>query len=283
MKKIPLLILLVLLPLAAWSSVVIAYRESWDIPLMETLGECGIEYELLDEVELYVSHAFVPTENGGLSSPDAAFLKNLDLSYTNASSLLSGADYLIIPGGRDISPSLYGEEDDSDYPKSAVEDISDYILLKYAVENGIPVLGICRGMEMIAVYYGGTLISDIGEYIPRYSGIHQSNGMPYSFHSICITGRDSLLYRAFSRSVVTGLPSNHHQGVTGLEDTPLSVTAYTVTDGVCVIEAVETEGVTGILFHPEKVREMILDGFDVSSYIGEDDVISFFRTVLSEP
>ncbi len=280
MKKIYLLILALLFPLSAWSSVAIAYRRSWDIPLMETLSVCGVEYDILDEVEIYDDYVFSPTRNGGLSSSDAEYLKEVDVSLTNASVLLSGADYLIIPGGRDISPSLYGEEDDSDYSYSSVEDISDYILLKYAVENSIPVLGICRGMEMIAVFYGGKLISDLGEYIPGYSGVHQSNGMPYSCHSINIIHPDSVLYSAFRRSTVTGLPSNHHQGVTGLENTPLSVTAYTVTDGIVVIEAVETEGVVGILFHPEKVSEMILDGYDVSPYIAEGDVVSFFRTLL---
>ncbi len=263
-----------------YASVAIAYREAWDVALMETLFECGIEYELLEPVELYVNHAFVETENGALSLSDASFLKSLDTSSTNAALLMEGVDYLIIPGGRDISPSLYEGEDDSCFPHSIDEDISDYILLKYAVENSIPVLGICRGMEMIAVYYGGKLISDLGEYIPNYSGIHQSDALPYSFHSICISERDSLLYKAFGKSVVSGLPSNHHQGVTGLENTPLSVTAYTITDGVTVIEAVEYGNVTGILFHPEKVPCMVMDGADVSQYIAKVDVISFFRTLL---
>ena len=135
---------------------------------------------------------------------------------------------------------------------------------------------------MIAVYYGGELIGDLGEYIPNYSGIHQSDGFPYSFHSICIAERDSTLYKAFGRSVVSGLPSNHHQGVTGLANTPLSVTAYTITDGVAVIEAVECGNVTGILFHPEKVPGMVMDGVDVSQYIAREDVISFFRTLLGQ-
>ncbi len=278
MKKFSVFVSFLLVLVSLFSSVGIAYRESWDIPLMETLFECGIGYEVLDAVDLFVNHAFVPTENGGLSSSDAAFLKELDVDLTNASELLADVDFLIIPGGRDISPSLYGEEDDSDYPKSLEEDISDYILLKYATENSIPVLGICRGMEMIAVFYGGKLIGDLGEY----SGIHLSTGMPYSYHSIYITDKDSLLYRAFGRRVVSGLPSNHHQGVTGLENTPLRVTAFTLTDGIVVIEGVETEGVTGILFHPEKVYAMIQDGYDVSPYISVDDAASFFRTALGE-
>lgn len=130
MKKFLLLIVLVSVSLMLSASVAIAYRETWDIPLMETLGECGIEYEVLDPVDLYVNYAFVETENGGLSLSDAAFLKSLDTSHTNVSLLMEDVDYLIIPGGRDISPSLYGKEDDSDYPKSVTEDISDYILLK---------------------------------------------------------------------------------------------------------------------------------------------------------
>lgn len=65
------------------ASVAIAYRENWDIPLMETRLECGIKYEVLDSVELYVNHAFAETENGGLSIPDASFLRALDTSSTN--------------------------------------------------------------------------------------------------------------------------------------------------------------------------------------------------------
>lgn len=281
MKKILLhLAIAICIPVSLSASVAIAYRENWDISLMETLLECGIKYEVLDSVELYVNHAFVETENGGLSIPDASFLKALDISSTNAAVLMEDVDYLIIPGGRDLSPSLYGMEDTSSFSKCIDEDISDYILLKYALENSIPVLGICRGMEMIVVYYGGTLIEDLGEYIPRYTGIHQREGMPFAFHAICITDRESLLYSAFGRSVVFGLPSNHHQGVTGLENTPLKVTAYTMTDGVAVVEAVECENVTGILFHPEKVPGMVADGMDVSSYIEKDAVIAFFRLLL---
>lgn len=280
MKKLLLLIVLVFVSVMLSASVAIAYREAWDISLMETLGECGIEYEVLDPVDLYVNYAFVETENGGLSLSDATFLKSLDTSHTNVSLLMGDVDYLIIPGGRDISPSLYGKEDDSDYPKSVTEDISDYILLKYAVENAVPVLGICRGMEMIAVYYGGELIEDLGEYIPSYSGIHQRKDGPYAFHSICITDKNSRLFRAFGKSVISGLPSNHHQGVTGLEKTNLSITAYTITDGTVVIEGIEGDGVTGILFHPEKVPGMVMDGMDVSHYIALEDVISFFHSIL---
>lgn len=133
---------------------------------------------------------------------------------------------------------------------------------------------------MIAVYYGGELIEDLGEYIPSYNGIHQRKNGPYAFHSICITDKNSRLFRAFGKSVISGLPSNHHQGVTGLDETKLSVTAYTITDGTVVIEGIEGDGVTGILFHPEKVPGMVMDGMDVSHYIALEDVISFFRSIL---
>jgi putative glutamine amidotransferase len=74
-----------------------------------------------------------------------------------AESALELIDGLVLPGGCDLSPELYGGDPDTALDADPVRDAFELALLQGARERGIPVLGICRGMELINVAYGGTL------------------------------------------------------------------------------------------------------------------------------
>ena len=274
-------------------NVCVAWREEIDNPLFETLLEAGVFPTFLDQIKAETL-SDEKTTNGGLTHLDAKKLKEISLSDTNINAVIGEekVDLIIIPGGRDISPSLYNEEENGSKNESKDEDISDYILIKYALENNIPLLGICRGMQMIAVYYGESLIQDLPsffteeniEYDNLHLSVNKTKEEPYSKHSIYITNKDSILYSLFNEPIVEGLPSVHHQAIKTLENTPLEVTAYTETDGLLIIEAFEdvtNPCVLGIQFHPEKIIPLEFDGADANKYMAKEKAIGFFSSLFT--
>jgi len=163
--------------------------------------------------------------------------------------LLERADGLLVTGGADVSPDLFGEA-----PLPALGSVTplrdrlDEIALKLATARDMPVLGICRGIQSLAVFAGGTLIQDVPSQVP--GAIQHGQKAPgwHGTHEIAIEP-GSLLAR------LTGRPramvnSFHHQAV---KDVPpgYMATART-TDGV--IEAMEKPAARfclGLQFHPE--------------------------------
>lgn len=79
------------------------------------------------------------------------------------SSRLAGFDGVLLPGGGDIDPSRYGstESDESVYDVDEAQDTVDLDLASYALEHGIPILAICRGLHVVNVLRGGTLVQDM--------------------------------------------------------------------------------------------------------------------------
>ena len=70
-------------------------------------------------------------------------------------------DGLIIPGGADVDPALYGEENTACMGVDRALDDLEMELIDYAVKRYVPILGICRGHQILNVYFGGSLIQDI--------------------------------------------------------------------------------------------------------------------------
>jgi putative glutamine amidotransferase len=86
---------------------------------------------------------------------------------TKLTDLLSRLDGLLLPGGIDLHPSHYGEEVHPLTEKADLElDEFEITLASWALQNDIPVLGICRGMQLINIVLGGTLIQDIDDQYP---------------------------------------------------------------------------------------------------------------------
>ncbi len=157
---------------------------------------------------------------------------------------LSMVGALIIIGGMDYPPSLYGEEL---HPKAELTDErrvkSDYLLLETALEMEVPVLGICAGMQLLNIFCGGKLIQHIPEV---------ENHLGEKYHPINILG-GHWLPQIFGQDRIT-VNSNHHQGVNPeYIGRGLQVVAK-ADDGM--IEALELDTpqmVLGIQWHPERI------------------------------
>lgn len=165
--------------------------------------------------------------------------------------LLETVDGVLISGGFDINPLTYGEEPSKElefiYPD---RDEFDLNLIRIANKLGKPILGICRGLQILNVAFGGTLYQDIshieGNYIKHFQSTKNNAATGHTVEIVQGTIIGSIL----GESAVVN--SFHHQAVKKLAD-GFTVTARSK-DGI--IEAIEKKGdpfTVGVQWHPEKM------------------------------
>ncbi|RKZ33275.1 gamma-glutamyl-gamma-aminobutyrate hydrolase family protein [bacterium] len=170
----------------------------------------------------------------------------------NVDDYLAYIDGLLLTGGLDVAPSLYGEERISDTVRlaSGRRDEFEQRIVVAAVEKGIPVFGICRGFQMVIVAMGGTLYQDVSER--EHTGKHTRDPetKERANHSVSIV-RDSILYRILGSDRII-VNSSHHQIAKDVPDM-FRVSAY-ADDGV--FEGVETEDgrLIAVQWHPEEME-----------------------------
>jgi putative glutamine amidotransferase len=87
-------------------------------------------------------------------------LTMLPVADSDWASRMDGIDGVLMPGGADLNPRLYGQEPESDelYGIDDLQDSADLSLTKWALEQKLPFLAICRGLQVVNVAYGGTLV-----------------------------------------------------------------------------------------------------------------------------
>ncbi len=160
--------------------------------------------------------------------------------------LLDAVDGLILAGGRDMDPAMYGAErvigtDDPHTHRDAFE----IALARRALERDIPLLGICRGMQVMNVARGGTLVQDLPVHVHRRSiGTFDGND-----HSVRLD-EESLAARAVGELSHDTL-SHHHQGIDRVGE-GLRITGWADDDDLP--EALEDPGLRfalGVQWHPE--------------------------------
>ena len=155
----------------------------------------------------------------------------------------TGYDGLILCGGADIDPKYYGEDIDGSVGIDKERDEAEFALLRAYVDRGKPVLGICRGHQLINVYFGGSLYQDLPE-----ARMHRSIMGVDSVHNVTIA-EGSILRELYGTSAVTN--SSHHQAVKTLGK-GLRATAYWNNK---YIEAYEHTSlpIFGVQWHPERM------------------------------
>lgn len=161
---------------------------------------------------------------------------------------------LLLTGGVDVDPARYGEERHPSVVNVELDrDEFEFSLLKAAREAGIPVFGVCRGLQVMNVAFGGTLVQDIGSEMPGAME-HTVAAQQYAIaHEVWVskgTRLWALMQEKMADADTCAVNSRHHQAVKRLAP-GFEVTA-TAPDGV--VEAIECNGLTfclGVQWHPE--------------------------------
>jgi gamma-glutamyl-gamma-aminobutyrate hydrolase PuuD len=159
-------------------------------------------------------------------------------------------DGLVLQGGADVSPLSYGETPlDPAWAGDRSRDVYEIELVHEFIEAGKPVLGICRGAQLINVAFGGSLYQDVGTQLPD-SGQHVTDAYENHLHEIRFEPGSPLgrRYADVARPQVTSI---HHQSIKKL-GRGLKVEAWSEPDGL--VEAVRGTGesyVLAVQWHPE--------------------------------
>jgi len=193
------------------------------------------------------TYADAVVQSGGIPVflPPVASLDDLD-------QVLEGLDGLVLTGGGDIDPARYGQPPHSSMrPVPQPKHDCDFQLAARALELGIPTLGVCYGMQLLAVIHGGTLVQDIAATV-KGALDHWGNGKTDGEHPARVV-EGTRVHRVLGCAGLT-VNSHHHQSV--LDPGSLVVSARSE-DGI--IEAVERSGdgaafVVGVQWHPERMK-----------------------------
>lgn len=176
------------------------------------------------------------------------------LEIDSALKLFAECDGLLLTGGTDIYPGNYGKESDTarcwepDFKRDSIE----IALIHAALQQEKPILGICRGLQLLNVYMGGTLYIDLPTDLDTIVK-HQCSYKFECYHDVKIA-ENSLLFD-ISGQTSGAVNSNHHQGIEQLAD-PLKGMAFT-NDGL--IESIQWKVadkkpfLLGVQWHPERM------------------------------
>jgi putative glutamine amidotransferase len=197
------------------------------------------------ELEANVSprvYAVAVQRAGGLAlllPPDDAVAESPD-------ELLDMVDALVIPGGSDVDPASYGARPHPETHGARPErDRFELALAHRALGRDMPVLGICRGMELLNVALGGTL----EQHIERLD-VHRHSPGAFGDHEVRLEP-GSLAARAVGAER-TSVKSHHHQALAEVGE-GLRVSGWSEPDGLAeAIELTERRFALGVLWHPEE-------------------------------
>jgi len=238
---------------------------------------------------------------GYLSNDAGLLVRAKGYDGSNVAEVLRDVDGVVFTGGEDISPSLYAVQEDwhhveAEIDYNAARDVSDYLTMAYCLDHDIPILGFCRGSQMLGVVSGATMIQDLPVWFAShnldYNYEHRrekSEGetyRDYTPHDVNITS-DSHLAKMFGTTALTAVPSWHHQAIHSVEGTLLCVTATTSVSGIETIEGIERKDkrcAVAVQFHPEaaivKHSGKGVNNANASQFMSYETAMPLFRSFI---
>jgi putative glutamine amidotransferase len=213
-------------------------------------AELGFRGKTLQYLEQSMAHCVMQAGALVVMIPTVERTDELARSQVATQDYVSLLDGLVLQGGADIDPSVYGEEaTDVVGPIDSVRDRFELELLRGFAAAGKPVLGVCRGMQLINVAYGGTLHQDL-EIAKATDRAHRKLDL-YDEHTHDIRMAPNGWMRTIYENPQDALVNSiHHQGVKQLGEG--LVVEATASDGV--VEAIrhpELPFMVGVQWHPE--------------------------------
>ena len=194
----------------------------WDVPA------CVLPFRYVERVEAAGGRAVVlpPT-----AARDDAVLDRLDA--------------VVFAGGADLDPALYGEEPHEQTAGIRPErDAAEVPLMRSALDRDVPVLGICRGMQLLAVVRGGSLVQHLPEAVGHER--HRPSKGVYGLHDVKLEP-GSRIHGILGEQA--SVPSYHHQGLAS--PGALTVTGWADDGTPEAVEDPTRRFAVGVLWHPE--------------------------------
>ena len=260
------------------------------VPLIRPLiGVTTQTLQAIDNIPEGLPHSWVMNERyvSALCAVGAApMLVPLIDDVAALRALYDRMDGVFIPGGVDMNPSSYGcERDELCGRTDDARDRVELQLTEWARSEGKPLLGVCRGMQVLNVQAGGSLYQDCTAYYPNSirHDYYPTAGFARDYLAHAVDVRPGTRLHALVGSDSIRINSMHHQGIDRL-GTGLSVSA-TSSDGLA--EAIEADGeafVVGVQWHPEMLiesdagaRALFSSFVDASSKFSESRALSAIR------
>lgn len=234
-------------------------------PRRPVLDLGGVWTRTLHYLEQSVAHWVMSPQVLAVMIPaveSESLVQRSDLSLHGYAEALDG---LLLQGGNDIAPETYGETPvHPDWVGDRVRDRYELDLLQRFMQAGKPVLGICRGHQLINVAFGGTLYQDIATQLPQAIAHHDAELYERRLHAVNLV-QGTRLAQLYPGTLQAAINSIHHQAVKDLGRN-LVAEAIAVPDGL--VEAIRWRGpsyVFGMQWHPEfmaleTLHEEQLDG-----------------------
>lgn len=158
-------------------------------------------------------------------------------------------DGFLFTGGHDLSPLLYNEEQIKECGLPCLErDKMEVELLKTVIQNDKPTLGICRGIQLFNVVYGGTLYQDLPSQKPTYVEHHQTPPYDQPIHQVQLL-KDTPIYHLLKKEEIS-VNSYHHQAIKELSSL-FEVMAYSEDHLIEGIYHPYKKFVWAVQWHPE--------------------------------
>lgn len=168
--------------------------------------------------------------------------------------LINNIDGLFLTGGDDVHPRHYGKNIAPHYEGTIDEEryAFEHACITAALARNIPILGVCHGMQVLNVYFGGTLYQDLGHELPGALPHHGHTPRSHLVHEVTLSS-PSLLEKITEHTVLT-TNSFHHQGVEILSQ-KLTATGTTEDGLIESFEEAEHPWLIGVQWHPEELDD----------------------------